>query len=63
MNPPDPVKTPFKELRLTVPIQLTTDPWDVGEQGASTSLQTTSVDSDSLGDILDEQPQLTSTQR
>lgn len=61
MNPPDPAKTPFKELRLSVPIQLTTDPWD-GEQGPGTSVQTTSVDSDSLGDILDQQPELTSAQ-
>ncbi|KAI0784813.1 hypothetical protein C8Q75DRAFT_370739 [Abortiporus biennis] len=27
MSPPDPVKTPFGELRNVIPIRLTTDPW------------------------------------
>lgn len=27
MAPPDPVKTPFSELRCVVPVRLTTDPW------------------------------------
>ncbi|KAH9847954.1 hypothetical protein C2E23DRAFT_846414 [Lenzites betulinus] len=27
MIPPDPVKCPFKEVRLVIPIRLTTDPW------------------------------------
>lgn len=27
MNPPDPGKSPFTDMRLVVPIKLTTDPW------------------------------------
>lgn len=27
MTPPDPVKSPFRELRQVVPIHLTTDKW------------------------------------
>ncbi|EIW59119.1 uncharacterized protein TRAVEDRAFT_71303 [Trametes versicolor FP-101664 SS1] len=27
MIPPDPVKCPFREMRLVIPIRLTTDPW------------------------------------
>lgn len=29
MAPPDPPKAPFSEMRLVVPIRLTTDPWSV----------------------------------
>jgi hypothetical protein len=27
MTPPDPTKCPFNDMRLVVPIRLTTDPW------------------------------------
>ncbi|KAM5531316.1 hypothetical protein V8D89_015031 [Ganoderma adspersum] len=29
MHPPEPTKAPFKEMRLVIPIRLTTDPWSV----------------------------------
>ncbi|KAI0670876.1 hypothetical protein C8Q78DRAFT_1069600 [Trametes maxima] len=29
MLPPDPAKAPFKEMRLVIPIRLTTDPWSI----------------------------------
>jgi hypothetical protein len=33
MNPPDPIKSPFKELRMVVPIRLATDPWNEDGSG------------------------------
>lgn len=27
MIPPDPVKCPFREMRMVIPIRLVTDPW------------------------------------
>ena len=33
MHPPDPAKSPFSDLRLVVPIKLTTDPWSADEYG------------------------------
>ena len=29
MHTPELTKTPFKEIRLVIPIRLTTDPWSV----------------------------------
>ncbi|EAU85980.2 hypothetical protein CC1G_03003 [Coprinopsis cinerea okayama7 len=33
MNPPDPLKSPFNDLRQVIGIRLTTDPWAPGQQG------------------------------
>lgn len=33
MHSPDPAKSPFSDLRLVVPIKLTTDPWSADEFG------------------------------
>lgn len=33
MTPPDPLKSPFKELRLVVPIRLATDPYTADGSG------------------------------
>lgn len=33
MNPIDPLKAPFRDMRLVVPIRLTTDPWTHDGQG------------------------------
>lgn len=33
MTPPELVKSPFKELRLVVPIRLATDPWNEDGSG------------------------------
>jgi hypothetical protein len=59
MVPPDPVKSPFTELRLNVPIKLTTDPCNAG---GHVSLYTgfDFRDSDSFDSILEGQSELTS---
>jgi hypothetical protein len=44
MVPPDPLKAHFDDLRLTVPIQLTTDPWNI----EGTCFQNAYIDSESL---------------
>lgn len=33
MNPPDPGKSPFSDVRLVVPVKLTTDPWSADDVG------------------------------
>jgi len=40
ITPPDPVKSPFRELRQEVPVRLTTDPWisGVGDQYYSSEM-------------------------
>ena len=39
MMPPDPVKTPFSELRCVVPVRLTTDPWSDDGMGQFASTE------------------------
>ena len=58
MSPPDPVKTPFTELRTVVPIRLTTDPWsDDGAgpfAGTEYSVPSTPEEASQVGNPFDE---------
>lgn len=57
MVPPEPHKAPWKELRLVVPIRLTTDPWvNDGDGGYAPS--NFSVPSDPDEDYVEALPQL-----
>ena len=41
MNPPDPGKSPFTDMRLIMPIKLTTDSWSADEYGAELGMHIT----------------------
>lgn len=40
MNPPDPGKSPFSDVRLIVPVSLVTDPWSAEEYGLDPDART-----------------------
>ncbi|EJD01352.1 uncharacterized protein FOMMEDRAFT_169490 [Fomitiporia mediterranea MF3/22] len=46
MHPPDPAKSPFMDVRLVVPIKLTTDPWSADEYGPDVGIAGYSDSSD-----------------
>jgi hypothetical protein len=56
MVPPEPHKAPFREIRLAVPIRLTTDPW-VNEDAPGYAPSSFSVPSDPE-DYVEALPQL-----
>ena len=33
MHPPDPARSPFSDVRIVVPVRLSTDPWSADEFG------------------------------
>lgn len=57
MNPPDPGKSSFTDMRLVVPVKLTTDPWTADEYGAELGMHIAGYGDGSDPDI-DDSPEL-----
>lgn len=61
MMPSDPGKAPFMDVRLTIPIKLTTDPWSAGDGGGDAryaSIGATGYGGAEYTDHMEYQPEL-----